>query len=583
MSTPSHPQVNRGTTVAAPRPLRLPVAVHNVRAVVQQPIILATLLGLLSLLVTMMALAQPWRTSIIVGSPFDRPYLREFYHAEYSEIHQSGFRWTQPVASVILQGLDQGTVVVLHVHGDYDGMPLGIDNGAGMQTVALRPGWQQVYLLPRVNAWNGNTFIRLNAPAQFVEGDPRARGVAVRQIDIRGNGAMPPLGQAVLLALSTALATLLMGRATHRTWMGALVGLSLALGVGAVLTLDEGYWRLTLTNYTGRLLVVLLLGGLVLLAAEWLLACLVQRGIIRLGPGARRGLAAAALLAFVMRFGAAAYPLNYNSDLPLILGRTWLVREGQLLSIFLPNPALTPVQWEMDVTIPRSPFYYIITTPVTLLPSRYGDELGMLAFSSVVDAVAVLLVGMLVLALGGNGRAAVYGGLLAAALPFGLRMMVSWGILPTLLAQCLSLLAVMVWLHLRPRLHKRWAQLVLGVCLAVAFIAYPTALVFLGTTGALLIALLALRRDLRPCQRYGRALVRLWWRLRCFMAGMFRPCSAVPCPNWRAHLQPSFLVPLPNPPVPVYCWHVPGAQCGAMSKIGIVGWCWRWQAAERCS
>jgi uncharacterized membrane protein len=172
-----------------------------------------------------------------------------------------------------------------------------------------------------------------------------------------------------------------------------------------------------------------------------------------------------------------------------------MVREGQLMTLFLPNPALTPVQWEMDVTIPRSPFYYIITTPVTFLPGHHGDELGMMAFSSAVDALAVLCVAALALWAGGSRRAAIISAFLAAALPLGLMFVVSWGIFPTLLAQCLSLLAVLLWLHLRPRLHEWRAQLLLAGSLALAFVSYPTALAFLGLTGLLLVVLLALRRD----------------------------------------------------------------------------------------
>jgi hypothetical protein len=153
------------------------------------------------------------------------------------------------------------------------------------------------------------------------------------------------------------------------------------------------------------------------------------------------------------------------------------------------------VQWELDVTIPRSPFYYILTVPVTFLPGHYGDELGMMAFSSAVDALAAVLAAILALYAGGGGRAAVMAALLVAVLPFGLLVIVSWGIFPTLLAQCLSLLALVVWLNLRPRLHERRVMLLLAAVLALAFLSYPTALAFLGATLALLLALLALRRD----------------------------------------------------------------------------------------
>jgi hypothetical protein len=119
----------------------------------------------------------------------------------------------------------------------------------------------------------------------------------------------------------------------------------------------------------------------------------------------------------------------------------------------------------------------------------------MLAFSSAVDALTVIWVALLALYAGGGSRAAVMAALLAGTLPFGLMVMMSWGIFPTLLGQCFSLLAAVVWLHLRPRLHERRAWLLLSFSLGLAFLSYPSALAFLGTTGAILLLLLALRRD----------------------------------------------------------------------------------------
>ena len=205
-------------------------------------------------------------------------------------------------------------------------------------------------------------------------------------------------------------------------------------------------------------------------------------------------LAGVAVLAFLLRFCGMAYPLTFISDIRFTMARATLVREGELLKIFLPNPELTPVQWETEATIPRSPFYYILASPLTALP---GDSarLSVMAFSSLIDALAVLLVALLVLQLTRSQRAAALAGLLAATLPLGLLAAVSWGLFPTLLAQCLMLLAMLVWLHLHPRLHERRPRRIFTATLAVAYLAYPTALLFLGTTWAILLVLLFITRD----------------------------------------------------------------------------------------
>lgn len=455
----------------------------------------ALLSGVLAALLAAWILAAPWQAHIQVGGRFDSPFLRGFYATEYSREHQTDFRWSHPDATLLLPGVSQLAPLELRVHGDAANMPLRVDAGTGAVTLALRPGWQHIALLPRPDAWSGDVQVLLSTSAHTSVVDPRMRGIALDTIAIRGRGGVPPPGQACMIGLSVALTTLLTGWITRRTWPGLLVGVALTLGCIVVLALDAGNWRLMLTSYTGRLVLVLASGGILAVGVERLLTLLVARKIITLGPSTQRGLSTVAMLAFLLRFGAMTYPLNHNSDLPFILRRTWMVREGQLLTLFLPNLSLTPVQWEMDITIPRSPFYYILTVPVTFLPGYYSDRIGMMALSSVIDALAVVLIALLVHYLGSSGRAAIMAAFIASTLPLGLLLIVSWGIFPTLLSQCLSLLSVVTWLHLRPRLHQRRAQLILAASIALAWLSYPTALAFFGTTLFLVLVLLVLQRD----------------------------------------------------------------------------------------
>src|SRR5437763_16292255 len=44
----------------------------------------ALALGLLTVALTLVVLAQPWSTQIVVGGGFDGPFLRDFYAAEHT-------------------------------------------------------------------------------------------------------------------------------------------------------------------------------------------------------------------------------------------------------------------------------------------------------------------------------------------------------------------------------------------------------------------------------------------------------------------------------------------------------------------
>lgn len=460
---------------------------------VKQPLGQGLLGGFLATLFFTLVLAQPWATQIDLGGLWDAPYLRNFHNAEYSKGQQVSFRWARPEAALILPGAGKVTTLELRVHGDYAGQKVQIDLGKGPISLTLRTGWQDLVLLPVPDSWSGDLTISLLAPKQTSLTDRRERGLVLDWVKVQGERNAPPLGQALLLGLSTTLVMLLASWAWRRARVGKVVGATFALSCATFLLLDNGAWRLMLTDYTGRLVLVLALGGVVGLGSEFLLRRL-PKGLLPSPLQSQRPLAAAVLLAFLLRFGGMAYPLTFVCDLRFTLARASMVRKGELLKLFLPNPTLTPVQWDTDATIPRSPLFYILTAPLTALPSD-AAKLAMQAFSSGIDALAILLIALLVYQTGGSKRAAIAAAVLAGVLPLGLLLAVSWGIFPTLFAQCLTLLTLLTWLHLRPSLHERRMQILLTFCLTLTFLAYPTALLFLGTTWAILLFLLLCQRD----------------------------------------------------------------------------------------
>jgi hypothetical protein len=450
----------------------------------------ALALGVIIMLIAMFALARPWTAQIDVGGPRDAPYLRGFYPRENSDAES--FRWSQGEAFITLPGVGAAPVEV-RLLGKAPGEVVRIDAGAGATDLALQSGWQRIRLLPRPPPWSDDVQLRITAPTVSIGDDPRRLGVVLDQIRLQSTGGAP-IGLTAGIGLVAALTALMTGRYTHCAWLGGLGGAALGLGIVAALLVNDGAGRLLLTSYTGRLALTLALGGALAISVERGLASLTQRGILTLRPALVRWIAAAALLAFLLRFGAMAYPTTVPIDLQFSLARATMVRDGQFLSLFLPNPSLTPTQWEVDGPIPRSPLYYLLTAPLTYLPED-GAALALMAFSSIIDALAVVLVAVLVIRAGAGGRAAAMAGALAGMLPLGLMMAVAWGVFPTLLAQFLALLALVVWLFLHPRLHERRALLTFAGTLTLAYLAYPTALMFLGLTWLLLVALLMLTRD----------------------------------------------------------------------------------------
>lgn len=454
------------------------------------------IIGIVTALLAAIVLGLPWHTHIDVGNLYDHPYLVTMHAAEFSQEHQRTFRWTRPSSSITLPGAGRLARLTMQVHGAHPQQPIEIFTGDGSDTiqVVLRPGWQRLNLLATAEPWSGDVHVSITTPAQTSLEDERERGIALDWIGVTGTAGMPSLLQVILTGVNAALATLLVARVSRRRWVGILAGMSLGLTCIVVLGCWHGMWRLMLTNFTARLTLALLLGGLLLIGIERLLGLIVTRWAIPWSVPQRHWLAGAALLGFLLRQCGMSYPLNFISDIRFTMARATMVREGDVLKLFLPNPSLTPLQWNTDATIPRSPLYYILASPLTALPGT-SARLSVMALSSAIDALAIVCVALLIRQVGGSSRAASFGALLAATLPMGLMAAMSWGLFPTLLAQCCVLVTMVVWVRLYPSLHHRRAMLIFATLLTLAYVSYPTAVLFLGTTWALLVVLLVIQRD----------------------------------------------------------------------------------------
>jgi hypothetical protein len=248
-------------------------------------------------------------------------------------------------------------------------------------------------------------------------------------------------------------------------------------------------------------------------AAVYVLLVLAEPLAARLAPGTARGARLAALLfagAFLVRFGAMALPQTVIIDMPYHLKWMRELLAGNVAALTDPHGGLNepPREWGLAVFIPKSPLFYFLAAPLALLP---GDlETGLDGLVCLLEASTVLFCYGLLARFAprwGGAQAGLWAGFAYAANPLGFRAL-SYGILPTILAQWLSLAflaLLLVWVQDRlrapadgPAVPRRvwttgagWGLLL--VLLTAALIAFPTIAVFtsLVTGGVALVWLRA--------------------------------------------------------------------------------------------
>jgi hypothetical protein len=466
---------------------------------------MAALLGpatlvLLLLAGSALAYARPLTISIPIGRSVSWPFVEGFFAAERNDSTGARWRWTESVATLGAPYVGPVTSLSLRLNGEQGGPPLTLSvAGAAPLTIEPRVGWQTLTLPVHEGAvsWDRDTapLLRIATAARVRPGDPRALGVAVSEATLSVRPGRVPLALlGPLLAALLLTGALLQAMRLPRPW---LVGCALALLAALALALPGV--RLYLTVYVWRLLALVVLCWGLWGASLWVLPRIWRAAGLRAAEGITRGLAALMVLHFAARFGARSYPLAYASDLYGHVKRANLAADGQVLRLFLPAAERAPVQWEAAIAVPYSPFYYYVTgLLVWLLP--FEPILILDAFSALVEATLPVLLAVLLMRYGLGGRSALWAGALVGLVPFGYVAAVAWALYPTLLGQWLALAALAAAACWYPgRASPRQARWQTGIMTA-AFVAYLTALTFLGTAWATLLAISAIwyRRAVRP-------------------------------------------------------------------------------------
>ena len=399
------------------------------------------------------------------------------------EAVRENYRWTRARPILLLPGVGRAADLDLRAAAS-PALPAGqhlevLVNGQPHSAFDLLPGipvWQHLDL---GSSPDGNFTVEMRVTPRGAA-DPHIQvptdGFKLYQARItpRSDGLLPPPGKAVVLALIglTFYAVLAYLGLARRYAAGlAAVGLILA---GVVLI----QWRLALTVYTNRLLLLLLVALLTVIFFDWLLPRVFQRMGLLLPRALWRGLLALFVIGLLLRGGGVLYPQMVVIDAPAHLLEIWRVAQGQLWQQYT-NHVLSraPGHWQSSVMIPYSTISYFLLAPLARLPVDMHISINLV--NILLDAGRVFIIYVLGRALGLGRSAAVVGAGLYLLLPCTW-LLNSWGNWPTTISLWLAslYLALVLWWY--PQLSRRSIWLGVTALLTLTMLVYSVTAVFMG-------------------------------------------------------------------------------------------------------
>jgi hypothetical protein len=449
-------------------------------------------LMLLSPIAFSFGLQAPLDYEIDIGSGHDAPFIRDFNHSMFPLPGGTpgDYRTTSAHSYITIPGVGSDNVysVTLRLAPGAGAASRGeirvLVNGAEATRWRLVPGWQDVTFSAGsgpARAFNAaNLEIEILAPAELVEGGEQ-RGVLVDRIEIAHSDTAAPFSrspahEAGLLAGVMLLYLLVVRFAGLRPTLPAR-RLALLAAAPTVVVLAWGLriHRVDILLALPHLLVTLLGGYLLLVVGNR------QSVTASRLPVSRYWLPILAL-AFILRYGFSGLPQLNVVDLPYHLKWLNVLIGGDFGRLYFPGElSSVPPEWSLNVLIPKSPLFYVVMWPLGLFR---GLDLGpaMLFVVSLMDAAMVPVIFALAARVERRWRGSWqswswWAALAYAVMPLAFRAL-AFGILPTIFAQTLTLLALALP-TLWPERLRRPAWLVGWVLLlAGSLVAFPTALAF---------------------------------------------------------------------------------------------------------
>ena len=433
------------------------------------------------------------------------------------EISQS-YRWTRARPILLLPGIGAApTRVTLQATGS-PLYPTGqhvevLVNGSPFNAFDLKPGAPIVQALniPADRLSGGNLALEMrvtpNGPADTsllkrypgtfiaidkIDGQTVYQGqtgfklyTATIEAQTGASGlVVPPVS--ILLALAISGWLLYFGltyAGLRRSW---------AFGAAAVVLVVAGvalaFSRLSLTIFTGRLALLLLVTVILLPVLDWLVPRLMRHWNLPLPRWAWQGLLVMFLVAMLGRGGGVLYPHTQIIDQPYHLNQIGLILHdpngilsGIVNEFTNKQPSKVPDQWGNQAIIPYSTISYFELAPIAALPVDPAISVNL--FNVLLDAVRVFVIFGIAVLLGAGARAALVAAGFYMIIPCTW-MLNSWGNWPTTISFWLAtvyfLLALVYW----KKLDKRGPWLLVTAALALTMLTYTVTAVFMGMLGA---------------------------------------------------------------------------------------------------
>ncbi len=468
-----------------------------------------------------------------VGTPIDQAFVRNFHDTRVEDGTGRTFRWSDAYGYIDLSGTGGGVPfdVTLTINTGRPEVPVSvIVNGETLLQSTFSEGWRTLTLPVDASHTQAlasrDLVVEIRTPGYPAPDDrTQIQGVMLDSVQAVSSGsgfATPSITQLLYMGLGVLLVYLLLGRMLYPiaayerpsfgwgvkarglyvAFAGALVAAAALVmllawyhsgNLAAAVALDDllAWYRVPSTSAVGQ--VALPVAGT--FALSYILLVLVEPLARRVSkaPGAQRGarvLASMIAAAFLVRFGAANLPQINIIDLPWHM--KWL-RElliGNWQALYFPGQlSQVPREWGLAVLIPKSPLFYFVTAPLAILP--WSLETSVKAFTCLLDVSLMgfcyWLLARYAPALGG-WRAGLWAAFAYACNPLSYRAL-AYGILPTILAQWLTVASFTVLLALGSRMliaqpdtqeRPRVRGLLFGlfILLAASLVAFPTIAVF---------------------------------------------------------------------------------------------------------
>ncbi|MCA1669622.1 MAG: hypothetical protein LC793_19980 [Thermomicrobia bacterium] len=429
---------------------------------------------------------RPIRVNI--GGAHESPFVRNFYDKNVAT-DGTHYRWTSATSFVIFEGIGGGRARTATVRLR-SGRPGGIArpvtvlaNGVEVKRFTVGPEWQTIPFDIQGAATTGHGIvIELRTPAEKLSSsDSRVVGVQVNQLRMEtvGGGWTIPAWGTLGLALMIVLALYLMaarafgvvitddGRRRTFATLGAAGGMLMLVALFI-------FARPYIAAYSGPLLAVLL-GALGALLLSRPLIWLGARCGLAVTPSEATALCVILALGIIAKLGGLLYPDTIVIDLGWHVRwmRTFLRHDFGAL-YFPSDLSSGPKEWGIGILIPKSPLFYAMLAPFTLLPTDIGTVLKLCV--GVMEVFTILFV-FAILKRVGMGTAGIVAAFLYTVTPLSY-LALSYGNYPTLFAQFLTVVAFALLLFAGRRLDRPGVFVSFVLVLALSLLAYPVVAAF---------------------------------------------------------------------------------------------------------